>query len=116
MNDIVKVAIIALATTVAVFFGASLLVGDNQSEVLGGFTRFPNSDLEAKSLTATAGDIIADAGDLSLTSTGTTTIGAATTGSGKGTCIEMVSTTGTTTRIYLAATTTALRIEAGSCQ
>lgn len=54
MNDMVKIALIAAATSVVVFFGANLLVGDNQPEFGG--TRFP-SGLSADGTSPTAGEV-----------------------------------------------------------
>lgn len=58
MKDIVKVAIIAAATSVAVFFGASLLVGDNQPEAdsFGGGSRFP-SGISADDTSPVSGEV-----------------------------------------------------------
>lgn len=107
MNDIVKVAIIALATSVVVFFGASLLVGDNQPEAdsFGGGSRFP-SGISADSTSPSSGEVRGT----TFTSTGLATLASASITSTLGVTGELTAREGTTA---LTASTTITAADSG---
>ena len=70
-------------------------------------------------IVSNSGDVTADdltVDRVALSGTGTTTLSITSTTSGKGSCIQMRTTNGSTTKIYLAGTTTVLTIAEGTCE
>jgi hypothetical protein len=59
---------------------------------------------------------VSNVGRVAVSGTGTTTLSLTSSTSGSGSCIQMKTTNGSTTKIYLAGTTTVLTIAEGTCE
>ena len=92
------------------------MVGDNQPGVQLGTTRFPSGLNISNGLTVSTGDLDVSVGSIHASSAATTTLSLTSTAATRGGCIQMETTNGSTTRIFLAGTTTALTIAEGTCQ
>jgi hypothetical protein len=99
-----KNIIVSVLVALVVSLGVGLVTTKPESTELKGL-----SERNVQAVTVTAGNITAS-------DVGTSTVKLISSTSGRGGCIEMESTNGSTARIYLAATTTALTIATGTCE
>ena len=121
----------AVALVVGAIVGLVLVGQSSQSTLVGGL-----SERDVKAVTLSVGNTgqfsvtsagvvtsgaitsgaITSSGDITASGTGTSTLKLTSSTSGRGGCIELKTTNGSSTRMYLAGTTTVLTIEEGTCE
>jgi hypothetical protein len=112
MNKIIT-WVIGIVAVLSLIISIGNSVGGNNQPVLGGITNYDSLRIDA--LGVGTDPVVATAESI-ITGTGTSTVKLNSSTSGKGGCIEMKTTNGSTTKIYLSATTTVLTITEGTCK